>query len=144
VRSGQGADAYAPTPGLSDLARLADEVTDAGVAVDLTVSPDARDLPPGVELAAYRIVQEALTNARKHARAKRAIVQLNVERGVLRIVVTDDGTGAPKSGGSRGGHGLVGMRERVAVYGGSLDVGPSDNGGYRVKATLPCDDEVVP
>ena len=71
-------------------------------------------------------------------------MQLDVDRGVLQVVVTDDGTGAPKSGGSRGGgHGLVGMRERVAVYGGSLDVGPGDDGGYRVTATLPYDDEVV-
>ena len=144
VRSGEGADTYAPTPGLADLARLADEVTDAGVAVSLTVSPDAHDLPPGVELAAYRIVQEALTNARKHGRATRATVELNVDRGALQVVVTDDGTGAPKSGGSRGGHGVVGMRERVAVYGGSLDLGTGVNGGYRVTATLPCDDGVVP
>ena len=142
VRSGEGTAAYAPTPGLSDLPRLADDVTVAGLAVELTVAPDTTDLPPGVELAAYRIVQEALTNARKHARARRATVQLDVDRGALRVVVTDDGIGASKDDGGRpGGHGLVGMRERVAVYGGHLDVGPVPGGGFRVAATLPYDEE---
>jgi signal transduction histidine kinase len=137
VRAGDGPTApYAPTPGLADLARLVDDVTGTGLAVDLSMAPDARDLPPGVELAAYRIVQEALTNARKHAGATRATVRLAVERGVLCVAVDDDGTG-PADGTAAGGHGLIGMRERVAVYGGSLQVGPNAGGGCRVAATLP-------
>jgi signal transduction histidine kinase len=140
VRAGERAAAYTPTPGLADLPRLAAEVTGAGLDVDLTVSPGAAGLPPGVELAAYRIVQEALTNIVRHARAQRATVQLDVDRGSLRIVVTDDGTGS-NGIGRPGAHGLVGMRERVAVYGGSLDVGPAPSGGYRVAATLPYDED---
>jgi signal transduction histidine kinase len=120
---------------------LASEVTDAGLPVSLSVSDEARELPPGVELAAYRIVQEALTNARKHARAHEATVELQVDRGVLQVVVTDNGTGPPKNGGK--GHGLIGMRERVAVYGGSLEAGLVPEGGFRVAAKLPFDDEVA-
>ena len=146
VRSGDATANYAPTPTLDDLTRLADEVSAAGLHVDLDVAPDARDLPPGVELAAYRIVQEALTNARKHSRgARHATVRVDVARGTLEVVVTDDGV--TSNGSSRGiganasGHGLIGMRERVAVYGGSLDAGPTEGGGYRVTATLPYDEE---
>ena len=139
VRAGEGAPAYTPTPGLADLSRLVDEVAGAGLAVDLTVAPDATGVPPGVELAAYRIVQEALTNALRHARAQRATVRLDVEGGRLLVTVTDDGAGA--NGTKPGGHGLVGMRERVAVYGGSLDAGPAPGGGYRVTATIPYDED---
>ena len=142
VRSGEGPAGYAPTPGLSDLPRLTDDVAAAGLSVDLSVAEDVTGLPPGVELAAYRIVQEALTNARKHAGARHASVDLAVERGVLSVLVTDDGTDAASNGGRRsGGHGLIGMRERVAVYGGSLEVGLAPGGGYRVAATLPFDEE---
>jgi signal transduction histidine kinase len=144
VRAGEGAAAYAPTPRLTDLPRLADEVTGAGLAVDLTVGPDATGLPPGVELAAYRIAQEALTNVVRHARAQHANVQLDVDRGNLHVVVTDDGTGGNGGSGRPGAHGLIGMRERVAVYGGTLDVGPIPGGGYRVAATLPYDEEPAP
>jgi signal transduction histidine kinase len=144
VRAGEGPAAYAPTPGVADLPRLADEVAGGGLAVDLIVGPDASDLPPGIELAAYRIVQEALTNVVRHARAQHARVQLDADRGNLRIVVTDDGTGSNGGGGRPGAHGLVGMRERVAVYGGSLEVGPRTSGGYRVAATLPYGEELAP
>jgi signal transduction histidine kinase len=145
VRAGEAEAGYAPTPGLRDLDKLRAEVSGAGLAVDLDVAPDARDLPPGVELAAYRIVQESLTNAVRHAHAECATVRLDVAGGALRVVVTDDGRGsstetAGRSRGRGGGHGLVGMRERVAVYGGSLEVGPSPGGGYRVAATIPFDE----
>lgn len=135
VRSGD-APTYAPTPGLADLPRLVQEVGDSGLLVELTLAPDSIGLPPGVELAAYRIVQEALTNSIRHAHAHRAAVRVDVEAGMLHLVVTDDGSGA-NGGGRLGGHGLVGMRERVAVFGGSLDVGPAPDGGFRVDATLP-------
>jgi signal transduction histidine kinase len=145
VRAGEGGNAYAPTPGLADLQRLREEVAGAGLSVDLELAEDAMDLPPGVELAAYRIVQEALTNTVRHADAHRATVQLDVDGGTLHVVVTDDGRGSNGSGRrSRtraGGHGLVGMRERVAVYGGSLEVGPNPGGGYRVEATLLFDED---
>lgn len=134
VRTGEDGAVYAPTPGLADLPRLVEDVQTAGLPVALTVSPDARELPPGVELAAYRIVQEALTNARKHAHARHATVSLDVDAGTLHVTVTDDGTGAESNGT---GHGLVGMQERVAVYGGTLEVGPAPTGGYRVSAAIP-------
>ena len=140
VRSGEPTVTYAPTPGLADLPRLALEVADAGLPVDLDVADNTGNLPPGVELAAYRIVQEALTNALRHAHAHRATVRLDVHAGSLRVVVSDDGSG--HNGGRRsGGHGLVGMRERVAVYGGSLDVGPAPEGGFRVDAAIPYDED---
>jgi signal transduction histidine kinase len=138
VRSGDAATSYAPTPGLADLPRLSDEVRGTGVAVDLVVDPGARDLPPGVELAAFRIVQEALTNAVRHARARRASVTVDARGGALRVEVTDDGTG-PGAHTRPGGHGLVGMRERVAVYGGSLQAGARPVGGFVVTATIPYD-----
>ena len=145
VRAGEGEPAYAPTPGLADLPRLRDEVSGGGLTVDLEVAPDATDLPPGVELAAYRIVQEALTNAVRHAHAKTAAVRLNVASGILHVMVTDDGMGSDGRGrraaARPGGHGLVGMRERVAVYGGSLVAGPNPGGGFRVAATLPFDED---
>ena len=141
MRSGEPATAsYAPTPGLADLPSLVDEMAGAGLPVDLSVAEAAVDLPPGVELAAYRVVQEALTNALRHARAQRATVQVEVVGGRLRVVVCDDGAGL-NGGSGPGGHGLVGMRERVAVYGGTLEVGPGAGGGFRVDATIPFDED---
>jgi signal transduction histidine kinase len=143
VRSGEPTTTYAPTPGLADLPRLALEVAGAGLPVDLDVADNTGTVPPGVELAAYRIVQEALTNALRHAHAHRATVRLGAHAGSLRVVVSDDGSGHDGERRS-GGHGLVGMRERVAVYGGSLDVGPSPEGGFRIDATIPYDEDPVP
>ena len=143
VRSGEPTATYTPTPGLADLPRLAREVADAGLPVALDVADSTGNLPPGVELAAYRIVQEALTNALRHAHAHQATVRLDAHRGSLRVVVSDDGSG-PNGGRRSGGHGLVGMRERVAVYGGSLDVGPAPEGGFRVDATIPYDEDPAP
>jgi signal transduction histidine kinase len=138
LRAGGNQPVYTPAPALADLPRLVDEVTGAGLRVDLSVGSDTTDVPSGVELAAYRIVQEALTNVLRHAHASRALVTLDTGVDGLHIVVTDDGVGT--GGGARpGGHGLVGMRERVAVYGGSLDAGPAAGGGFRVDATLPYD-----
>lgn len=126
---------YAPAPGLADLGRLVREIEDAGVAVEVRVHGKL-DLPAGVDLTAYRIVQEALTNVLKHAGPARATVTVRERDGALRIEVRDDGRGvngrAPGSG-----HGLIGMRERVAVYGGTLSAGPASGGGFRVTAVLP-------
>lgn len=132
---GSGAT-YAPAPGLGDLDKLARDVTDAGVPVEIQVEGSLSDVPPGVDFTGYRIVQEALTNVLKHAGPSSASVRVAHEPGALRIEVRDDGRGV--NGRSTGaGHGLMGMRERVAVYGGRLDAGPVAGGGYQVLAELP-------
>jgi len=132
-----GADSgTAPQPGLDDLSTLTGSVERAGVDVSVERSGTVRALPAGVELTAYRILQEALTNVLKHARATSAAVQLDYLDDALDLRVTDDGrSGAPVVPGS--GQGLVGMRERVALYGGRLDAGPGDAGGFVVQARLP-------
>jgi signal transduction histidine kinase len=135
VRDPDGTPSYRPAPGLSDLGRLADEVGGAGLAVHLRVDDGLDGVPPGVGLAAYRIVQEALTNALRHAEASTADVRVGLEAGVLEVEVTDDGLGGEQV---PGGHGLVGMGERAKVYGGSVDAGPGPEGGFRVRARLPC------
>jgi signal transduction histidine kinase len=141
VRDTSGAPAYTPAPGLTDLPRLAEEVTGAGLHVELSLDGDPERVPAGVGLAAFRIVQEALTNALRHADASRAAVRLDTGSAQLRIEVCDDGRGS--SVRRDGGHGLVGMQERVAVYGGSLKTGPGPGGGFRVAAVLPYDEEPV-
>lgn len=128
-----------PQPRLADLDRLLDEVRAAGLPVDIEVSGGPAVLDDGVELAAYRIVQEALTNVRRHAGASvtRAQVELHHRPGELVVRVTDDGSGpAPVTGGEPG-HGLVGMRERVASCGGTLRTGPGPSGGFEVLARFP-------
>jgi signal transduction histidine kinase len=132
---GSGA-AYAPAPSLDDLGALAREVTDAGVPVEVTTDGSLGDLPLGVGSTGYRIVQEALTNVLKHAGPSTASVHVEHRPGALRIEVSDDGRGV-NGRALPGGHGLLGMRERVAVYGGSLDAGPRPGGGYAVRAVLP-------
>jgi len=104
------------------------------------VEGDPVPLPPGVDLAAYRIVQEALTNARKHAGAARAAVTLCFGSRELELAITDDGTGGSAEHNGRG-YGLIGMRERVAVYGGTLEAGPRPEGGFAVRAMLPFREE---
>jgi len=139
VRGRESTAPFAPTAGLADLERLALEIAEAGLPVTLEVADDTSEVPPGVELAAYRIVQEALTNTLRHAHAHQATVRLEARAGTVHLTVSDDGSGPNGRRGSSG-HGLVGMRERVAVYGGSLEVGPGPDGGCRVDATLPYDD----
>jgi signal transduction histidine kinase len=125
----------APQPSLEHLDRLVEQAREAGLPVELRVEGDAFQLPAGVDLTAYRLVQEGLTNALKHAGATRAEVVVNYSDGELEVVVSDDGRGV--ASGDGGGHGLVGMRERVSVYGGELDAGPRPEGGYRLRAKLP-------
>jgi signal transduction histidine kinase len=139
VRGGQAGAAYIPAPGLSDLPQLVDDVARAGLPVDLDVGVDPGGIPHSVGLAAYRIVQESLTNSLRHADAHHATVRLGCERGGLVVEVSDDGRGP--NGSRSGGHGLVGMRERAAVHGGSLETGTSATGGFRVLARLPYDEE---
>jgi signal transduction histidine kinase len=127
--------ALAPQPSMSRLAGLVSEVEKAGLPVELNVEGEPVELPPGVDLSAYRIVQEALTNALKHAGPARARVLVRYLEDGLELEVADDGVGSGNGDGS--GHGLVGIRERVAVLGGDLEAGPASNGGYAVRALLP-------
>ena len=124
-----------PAPGLADLADLIASTDAAGTRVELSASGQVRPLPEGVELSAYRIVQEALTNVVKHAATDRARIRLVYEPEHLALEVVDDGSGgaAPVPGG----HGLTGMRERAALHGGTLEAGPLPVRGYRVAARLP-------
>jgi signal transduction histidine kinase len=133
-----GEDPLAPQPGLDDVATLVGQVREAGLPVQLTVEGERRDLPAGIELSAYRIVQEALTNALKHAGDAHAQVSIRYGADSLELEVLDDG--GPGSGATEragGGHGLVGMRERVALYGGRFDASRRPGGGFAVRAKLP-------
>src|SRR5262249_11171240 len=109
----------------------------AGLDVRLDVLGSRRELPPAIELSAYRIVQEALTNTLRHAHAQHATVRLSFEPDDFGIEVLDDGSREASVNGTGGGHGLVGMRERVAMLGGDLEAGPAAAGGFRVTARLP-------
>ena len=137
LRADDEALALAPQPTLSRLDALAAEVTRAGLPVELRIDGEPEELPPGVDVSAYRIVQEALTNALKHAGPARAIVRLRYAENQLEIEVADDGRGTVNGDGHGHGHGLVGIRERVGVYGGAFAAGRRPEGGYAVRATLP-------
>jgi signal transduction histidine kinase len=132
-----------PQPGLDDLPRLVDQIRGAGVRVSLAADGVPAGLPARVDLFAYRIVQEALTNVLKHAGpGTRARVRLRTDRDRLVIEVTDDGAAAtPETYAAvqvvAGGHGIVGMRERTLLLGGTLDAGPRPEGGFSVLARLP-------
>jgi signal transduction histidine kinase len=126
-----------PAPRLADVHGLVAEVAAAGVTVDVHTEGDLASVPGGASLAAYRIVQEALTNVVRHAVPARAQLRITVRADVVRLEIVDDG--APRAGGPPGhrGHGMIGMRERAALYGGDLDAGPLPGGGWRVAAHLP-------
>lgn len=133
------AGARAPQPDLDGLAALADHAREAGLAVALEERGEKRPLPPELGLAAYRVVQESLTNVVRHAGAKRVWIRLDWASDQLGVEVRDDGRGS--SAGDGGGHGIVGMRERVGAVGGSLRTGPGPGGtGFQVTATLPVSD----
>jgi signal transduction histidine kinase len=125
-----------PQPTLDDLPVLVETMRANGLPVELRVDGEVRELPAGIELSAYRIVQEALTNVVKHAGGAPARIVLSYGADSLEITVRDEGSG-PARPGLGGGHGLVGMRERVAMYGGRLEAGPARSGGYAVRVELP-------
>jgi signal transduction histidine kinase len=129
-----GAD-FAPTPGLDRLDDLVAQVRSTGLAVAVSIEGAPRPLPAGVDLSAYRVVQEALTNTLKHAQATRADVALRYRDAELDVEVRDDGSGGGNGEGE--GHGLIGMRERVTAFGGSLAAGPATTGGFAVAARFP-------
>jgi signal transduction histidine kinase len=137
VREGEAA-ALAPLPSLAQLDELVEQVRGTDADVTVTVEGDLATVPQAVDMSAYRIVQEALTNVLRHAPGAPADVTVTVTRDDLRLSVTNAPAMRPLARhGERGGNGLVGMRERVAVLGGTLDAGPSDGGGYAVRAVLP-------
>ena len=138
LRQADEAEPTGPTPGLSDLEPLVAGVNAAGLPTELTVCGVERPLPAPVELAAYRIVQESLTNVIRHAGPTTATVRLEFAPGQLCVDVADGGVGASATPHPDGaGHGLIGMRERAAAVGGTLDAGAHPNGGFRVHACLP-------
>ena len=132
-----GDDELSPQPGLDDLPHLAAQVREAGLPVELTIEGNKRPLPVGIELSAYRIVQEALTNALKHAGDATARVHVRYGDDTLELEIIDDGTGSAAPVTTGGGHGLTGMHERVALYGGRIDTGHKASGGFRVRVLLP-------
>jgi signal transduction histidine kinase len=134
LRSGDVAPNLAPPPTLDQLGILADNFRRAGLDVVLQTDGTPVPLPPGLDLTAYRLVQEALTNTLRHAHATRAVVHVGYCGEVLRISVRDDGEGP---NGSPPGTGLLGMRERVGVYGGTLTTGPAEGAGFELRAELP-------
>jgi signal transduction histidine kinase len=160
-QDGEPAGSLVPAPGLADLAPLVAQVGEAGLKVWVQVDGERAPVPPGVDLSAYRIIQEALTNVIKHAAASSACVTVRYEPGAVTLEITDDGSAepdgtSPRAGpgeragegraGGRGdpdvpspgtGHGIIGMRERVAVFGGQFTAGPQPGGGFRVFARLP-------
>src|SRR5215217_4968772 len=130
----------APTPGLTRLPELVERVRATGLEVSLTVTGDARALPAGIDFSAYRIVQEALTNTLKHGHAATARVHLSFGEDRLDVQIVDDGTATAEADArTRRGHGLIGMRERAAVFGGELEAGPCSQGGFAVRASIPLD-----
>ncbi|SCK58219.1 sensor histidine kinase [Streptomyces sp. WMMB 322] len=141
--SGNGIGDYLPQPGVEQLSELIEQVRGAGLTVSFSIEGTPRPLPSSVELTAYRVVQEALTNTRKHGGPEvGATVRLRYGRDELSLLAEDDGRGAERElyedGGTDGlGHGLIGMRERVGMVGGSLETGPRPGGGFRISAVLP-------
>jgi signal transduction histidine kinase len=136
LRDAEGGATYEPAAGLDELSGLVRSVSEAGVPVSVSVDGSLDELPPGVGFTGYRIVQEALTNVLRHAGPSSASVAVRHADGSLHIEVRDDGRGV-NGRSAEAGHGLAGMRERVAVYGGSLEAGPQPGGGFAVVAELP-------
>ena len=135
LRADDDTVALAPQPSLDQLEHLVAQVRDAGLPVSVRIEGARRALPPGVDVSAYRIVQEALTNALKHAGPAQAQVAVRYEPDALVLEISDTGRGAVNGAGD--GHGLAGMRERVAVFGGELDSGTPSRGGFTARARLP-------
>ena len=143
LRADDGAAALEPQPGLAQLPRLFDEARAAGTRVVERVDSGPGPLPAGLDLTVYRVIQEALTNVRKHAPGSLASVSITYGARELKVQVDDDGPVGPAGGASSGGHGLIGMRERVALYGGTMSAGPRPDGGFSVTVTLPLPQDKV-
>jgi signal transduction histidine kinase len=138
LRDQSGSPLREPQPGLAELDGLLERAREGGLEVDLAVEGQPRTLPRGVDLSAYRIVQEALTNTIKHAGPARSRITLRYGERELEVEVSDDGPGPSVNGAGTGsGHGLLGMRERVASHGGEVEAGSGPDGGFVVRASLP-------
>jgi signal transduction histidine kinase len=144
LRDTGGDSGLAPQPGISELDELAGAVRAGGLPVNLVIDGDPAGLPAAVDVSVYRIVQEALTNVLKHAGPASADVRIGCVKDAVTIEVTDNGTGVPASQAPAGGHGLAGMRERVAVFDGELCTGPRPDGGFAVRVRLPINDRLPP
>jgi signal transduction histidine kinase len=138
LRRADEADELAPQPGLAQLGDLVAEGAQQQLTVDLAIEGDPRPLSATLEVSAYRVIQEALTNTRKHSGGANATVRVRYGPATLEIEVLDDGTGrAERQAGNEGGLGLIGMRERASLHGGHLRAGPRPDGGFAVHATFP-------
>jgi signal transduction histidine kinase len=131
----EGSDVGAPQPGLAQMSELVTRLENAGPKVTVEIMGEARDLPAGLDLAAYRVLQESLTNVLKHSGAQSVSILLRYAPTKIDIEVIDDGRGC--RGSTDGGRGLSGMRQRVALYGGRLEVGDHEAGGFAVRAMFP-------
>jgi signal transduction histidine kinase len=144
LRQADEADPVEPAPGLAQLGALVNRTSQAGLPTTVRREGAPRLLPPGIDLAAYRIIQESLTNVVRHAGPATASVLMCYRDAMLRIEVTDTGRGLAQGPDGQGtGHGLIGMRERAAALGGTLQAGPGPAGGYRVEALLPLPPELA-
>jgi len=133
-----GEGSYGVNSSLEEVGRLAEQFTEAGLPVKVNVEGEPRKLPPSLDLSAYRIVQEALTNTLKHAGTAKASVAISYFEDKLEVDIVDNGSSSAETDSSTsGGRGLIGMKERVALFGGELEVGPTADGGFRVHASLP-------
>ena len=145
IPAGPGSGPASPQPGLGRLQSLIDGVAAGGLVIDLHVSGSPRELPPGLDLAAYRVIQEGLTNVMKHAGAAKTTIMLDYGDAVLQVEVADDGQPGPGTSPDGSavipgtGRGLLGLRERVTMYGGDFDVGRRPDGGWRIRAQIPLD-----
>lgn len=138
LRGGNGATPdRSPQPGIGQLSSLVEQLRAAGLEVDARVEGKAEPLPPALDLSAYRILQEATTNVLKHARARRVDIRVRYSETTLALDIRDDGAGDSGDPASSSGHGLIGMRERVALFGGKLHAGRNRAGGFSVHARLP-------
>ncbi|MGB7981146.1 MAG: sensor histidine kinase [Candidatus Nanopelagicales bacterium] len=144
LRTDPDATGYHPPPGLDALGALADELSEAGLPVRIHVHGVPRQVPAALDLTAYRVAQEALTNVVRHAGTAQADVTIRYEDRRVTVQVDDNGRGTADLPSTPGGHGQLGMRERVAVWGGTLHTGARPEGGYRVLATLPYDTQEGP
>jgi signal transduction histidine kinase len=137
-------DELTPQPGLAQLGDLIAEVGKAELTVALTIEGEAKDLSPTLEVSAYRVIQEALTNTRKHSTATKASVRIQYGAAMLEVEVIDNGPDrGARPAGTSAGHGLIGMRERAALHGGHLRAGPRPGGGFAVHATFPLNSDAA-
>ena len=135
LREDSGELGLSPQPGVDQLGTLVCQFSGTGVSATLEVIGESRSLPPGVQVSIFRVVQESLTNIRKHSSARQVRVCLTYDSDSVAVQIVNDGSAT--GSGQGGQRGIVGMRERVEIYGGSLDAGPLPGGGYRVRATVP-------